>query len=330
MFFINIKKEVVDILFINEERDKNKIGIYVIANNINGKMYVGKSINAIKERFWVHLATLKNGKHFNSYLLKSFNKYGGENFSFYLLEECNEKIEEKEIYWIAKLETMKFGYNMTVGGDGTSGYVMSKKRKKEIAEFNRKNNLGRKHTEETKAKMSKAHIGTHFSQESIDKANKTKIEKYGYVNKCTEKHKMELSKMYAGSKSNFAKINENDAKIIKSYFVNGKTIKDICELTKYSHNIVKTISNNSRWKHVYCEGWENYVLEIQKIKDKIENDKLNDKLKVIEMWKDGKNCYQIMKYVNRSYDFVKNILIKNNLWQSCANTVESYTVKSND
>mgnify|MGYP001777153918 FL=1 len=47
------------------------------------------------------------------------NKYGSENFSIKELEECSlEELNDKEIYWIEKLGSFKYGYNATIGGDG--------------------------------------------------------------------------------------------------------------------------------------------------------------------------------------------------------------------
>ena len=47
------------------------------------------------------------------------NKYGIEHFSIKLLEECDISIlEQKEQYWIDKLNTYHYGYNATLGGDG--------------------------------------------------------------------------------------------------------------------------------------------------------------------------------------------------------------------
>ena len=45
------------------------------------------------------------------------NKYGLEHFRISLIEET-DKPEEREIYWIQKLNTYHFGYNATLGGDG--------------------------------------------------------------------------------------------------------------------------------------------------------------------------------------------------------------------
>ena len=61
-------------------------------------------------------------KYFGSgKLIKSaIKKYGLENFSKIILEECFNKTElnEKEIFWIDKLKTIENGYNLTEGGTG--------------------------------------------------------------------------------------------------------------------------------------------------------------------------------------------------------------------
>lgn len=45
-------------------------------------------------------------------------KYGRENFTFSILEECQEEdLKKREIYWIAKLDSYHTGYNETYGGD---------------------------------------------------------------------------------------------------------------------------------------------------------------------------------------------------------------------
>lgn len=52
------------------------------------------------------------------------NKYGIENFSISILEECSaEESANKEIYWIGKLDTYgSNGYNATLGGDSKKYY----------------------------------------------------------------------------------------------------------------------------------------------------------------------------------------------------------------
>lgn len=67
------------------------IGIYRIKNLKNKKCYYGSSKN-IEKRWRTHLNNLKNGKHHNIHLQRSWDKYGEDNFVFELVEECNETI----------------------------------------------------------------------------------------------------------------------------------------------------------------------------------------------------------------------------------------------
>jgi len=67
------------------------IGIYRIKNLKNKKCYYGSSKN-IEKRWRTHLNNLKNGKHHNAHLQRSWNKYGDNNFVFELVEECDETI----------------------------------------------------------------------------------------------------------------------------------------------------------------------------------------------------------------------------------------------
>ena len=92
-------------------------GIYKITNLINGKIYIGKSIN-IKQRWDRH----KEIPNDNMLIHKAMLKYGIDNFSFKILEECDEcQLDEKEKYWINYYNTyLGEGYNAAPGGEGAS------------------------------------------------------------------------------------------------------------------------------------------------------------------------------------------------------------------
>lgn len=95
------------------------IGIYKIENKINGKVYIGQSID-IEHRWSGHKSKLRNSKHQNDYLQKSWNKYGEDNFDFSVICECNkEDLDNKEIYYIDyyKSTDSKYGYNLREGGE---------------------------------------------------------------------------------------------------------------------------------------------------------------------------------------------------------------------
>lgn len=93
--------------------------IYLITNNINGKQYVGKTEKTVEERFKQHVKDSNKVQYQNRPLYRAFVKYGVENFSYSILEECSrDDSAAREIYWIGKLDTYKNGYNATIGGDG--------------------------------------------------------------------------------------------------------------------------------------------------------------------------------------------------------------------
>ena len=91
--------------------------IYQITNDINGKIYIGKTQFSIDKRFKEHLRSCHNPEYKDRPLYRAINKYGKEHFHIELLEET-EFPEERERFWIEKKGTFKNGYNATVGGDG--------------------------------------------------------------------------------------------------------------------------------------------------------------------------------------------------------------------
>ena len=90
--------------------------IYKIVNDINNKVYIGKTEFSIEKRFKEHCRDSKK-EHQNRPLYNAMNKYGIEHFKIELIEECNNP-EEREIYWIQHFDSYKNGYNATLGGDG--------------------------------------------------------------------------------------------------------------------------------------------------------------------------------------------------------------------
>lgn len=94
--------------------------IYKITNNINGKIYIGKTMHSIEQRWKEHLANVKKEDCKNRPLYKAINKYGVKNFSIEEIEECSDTIlSDREKYWIEYYSSFKNGYNATKGGDGS-------------------------------------------------------------------------------------------------------------------------------------------------------------------------------------------------------------------
>lgn len=89
-------------------------GIYCIENIVNGKKYIGQS-KGIRRRWYIHKRLLNNKQHFNVYLQNSYDKYGVDNFNFYIIELCEvEELHKKELKYMSEYNATdrKFGYNL--------------------------------------------------------------------------------------------------------------------------------------------------------------------------------------------------------------------------
>jgi group I intron endonuclease len=132
--------------------------LYKITNLLNGKQYIGIT-NKPKKRWRSHKSTNKKYP-----ISLAIQKYSQENFEFKILVIGTEEyIKELEIKAIAAFNTKApNGYNLTDGGEGTTGWKSTPesrekcrtaqiKRFSDPAELEKvsRSHLGRKHTEET-------------------------------------------------------------------------------------------------------------------------------------------------------------------------------------
>ena len=110
------------------------VNLYKITNQINGKVYIGKTVLTIEQRFKQHKADyIKRELTETRPLYSAFKKYGVDNFTIELIEQVkNDDIAcQKEEYWIKQYNSyVGFdncnGYNATLGGDGKRYYDYKK------------------------------------------------------------------------------------------------------------------------------------------------------------------------------------------------------------
>ena len=94
-------------------------GIYKIENLINHKVYIGQAVD-IPNRWRSHKSNYQNPncKDYNMVIYKAMRKYGINNFSFEIIEQCDSKLlNQKEKEWIKYYDSYYNGYNATLGGD---------------------------------------------------------------------------------------------------------------------------------------------------------------------------------------------------------------------
>lgn len=174
-------------------------GIYLITNKVNGKRYIGRS-NNISRRFAEHKC--KSSIKKNNPLANDLKIYTVNSFDFSIIEivESETMLDDREIYWIAKL---KPEYNKCIGGKGAKGYSHSqetkemlktlgklqwelksdKEKQNQISNISKGRPFGYEHTEETKEKLRIANLGKVQSKETIRKrADKLKLVAIGNSN----------------------------------------------------------------------------------------------------------------------------------------------------
>lgn len=96
-------------------------GIYKITNQLNGKSYIGQSID-IMGRWRRHRVQAQKE---DTPLYCAIRKYGIDNFTFEVVEECSfEELNNREIYWIQYYNTYYAGYNQTTGGEGNFNNIV--------------------------------------------------------------------------------------------------------------------------------------------------------------------------------------------------------------
>jgi group I intron endonuclease len=177
-----------------------KIGVYKITNLVNGKLYIGSSIEMGK-RWRSHINNLTNGSHHSQKLQNSVNKHGITNFVFKVVELCDlENLVVREQYWIDFHRVCELGYNIRPTAE---------------------NNLGFKHSDETKEKMRQRMLGNEYNKGfcHTDEFKKRKSKQMlsntiSKGNKHTDEYKIYMSQINRGKNNpNYGKSTPKDVLI---------------------------------------------------------------------------------------------------------------------
>jgi group I intron endonuclease len=133
-------------------------GIYLIESKLNNKQYIGSSIN-VYVRVRGHKRDLLKNRHANIKLQNHYNKYGIDDFTYTLVEECDiDVLIEREQYWYDKLNP-EFCIRTVV--DSCLGVKQSEetklKRGKAIKQFYIDNPVTKKYKKEVSIRLRKTH-----------------------------------------------------------------------------------------------------------------------------------------------------------------------------
>jgi group I intron endonuclease len=107
-----------------------KTGVYVIANQVNGKLYVGSSAQSFAVRFRQHRSQLRRGIHHSRHLQAAWNKYGEDAFEFLVVCETSpeQAVAMEQVY----MDRLKPEYNVLPRAGSALGRKMPEAAKAKI------------------------------------------------------------------------------------------------------------------------------------------------------------------------------------------------------
>ena len=221
--------------------------IYCYTNNINGKKYIGQTINP-EQRYKAHKSSAFNPKdsEYNSIIHRAFRKYGYENFTYTILAEADtiEELNGLEIYYIAHYNTqIPNGYNVETGGL----------------------NAAKPMKEETKVKLMKAHASltekevkelrlaykNHESPSQIYREKyQNKIHYNSFLNIWSgQRYKTIMPEVFT-EKNRHIKLTEDIVRAIKIDRQKGLTYQQLIDKYGISKSTISDICRGKTWKNV--------------------------------------------------------------------------------
>ena len=126
--------------------DESEFGeIYIIKNFVNGKRYIGQTVQSSQERFSQHIreAYTKGRKEYNYCLSRGIRKYGEESFDYAVLADKVplDDLDLVEEHYIDMYQTTnpELGYNNSIGHRDNSNFkkykAMAKEEEKHFEEI---------------------------------------------------------------------------------------------------------------------------------------------------------------------------------------------------
>lgn len=250
---------------------EQKFYCYKITNLSNNKIYIGKAVN-VGERWRKHkVSANRQDPNDYFYLHRAMNKYGFDQFKIEIIGEYlnEEESLQREIQFIKLFNSnnREIGYNLTEGGEGSSGFKHSVESRQKMSQTKIDMNLsgennpfyGQKHTSESKFKMSlfqKEYFKTHkhpWTGRSHTDETRQKISFSSIGKEISLEPRKKISKTNKGDTRfiTTSKLSESNVTEIKNLLLTSDlTHKEIAEKFSVSRTTITLINNGKTWSHI--------------------------------------------------------------------------------
>lgn len=226
------------------------IGVYKITNIKNNKAYIGISTD-IEDRWKQHKSQYNWQRENKKSLYQAFQKYGLDNFTFEIIEEClPNELSDKEKYYVNLYDTYHNGYNATIGGEDYhgEGHPGHKLQKEDVINIRtRYKNLERKNEvyELYKSRIGESGFSKIWKGETWSGIMN---EVYTEANKEFHKH----NTANTGSKNGRARLTEEDVRIIRTRRKNGEVLSKVYEdyKDKITYGSFTNVWTYQNWKNI--------------------------------------------------------------------------------
>lgn len=182
--------------------------VYKITCNTTKRVYIGQTSN-FETRKRNHIEGLESNTHSNPFLQEEFNRFGINDFTFDIIEECEtlEQNLERETFWMNYYGGIESNliYNVKDKYGDNKDYVKRKTKKFKPDAFK-----GHKHSDVSKSKISESLKETYRQgNRAVVTAGKFGADNNFYGKHHTEETKQILSKQHLGKRKYSADLIDN-------------------------------------------------------------------------------------------------------------------------
>lgn len=239
-------------------------GIYVIRNTINGKVYVGSSVN-LRKRKQNHFRNLLHGTHANKPLQNAFIKYGSGAFEFVILEAVRSKDDliDREQYWIDRMQSVANGYNLRPKASSNLGMRhsddararISAKLSEYLQQDHVKKRMSAIRSQIVRADLWKKRIGDGrrgkiISPQVLANIRAAALKKSPPSAESKKKCALSMRGKHAGSNNPMSKITEDGVRAMRRLWGEGVDVSAIASRFCMSKRHVRDIVNMKAWSHI--------------------------------------------------------------------------------